>query len=104
MLKRTRNSFFLKPVFSVLAAFSIAVPASADDTEIFDAILASQNKPNILFVLDYSGSMRRDVNGNEILEGDDVTLSKLEVLKSAVDTLLEANACLLYTSPSPRDS
>ncbi len=92
MLKRTRNSFFLKPFFSVVAALTIAVPASADDTEIFDAILASQNKPNILFVLDYSGSMRSDVNGNEILEGDNVTLSKLEVLKSAVDTLLEANA------------
>lgn len=51
----------LSLVLSALAAVSIGGPASADDTEIFFAQNNAGVQPNILFVLDTSGSMGTDV-------------------------------------------
>jgi len=70
------------------ASAAIVVPATADDTDVFDAVLAGQNKPNILFVLDYSGSMQHDVTDAETNDDD---ARKITILKNAVSTLLEDN-------------
>jgi len=71
-------------------ALSISIPASADDIDVYSAVVASQVKPNIMFVLDYSGSMARDVNDQEVVDG--AAESKIEILKSAVNAVLQDNA------------
>ena len=92
-MSRTRkNRFITKPLVAAAAALTITVPATADDTEVFNAILAAQNKPNILFVLDYSGSMDDDVYNQDIPDTDTTTQSKFEVLNEAVNTLMQDNA------------
>lgn len=90
MLKSTRNRFISKPLIIAAVALTTSISATADDLDVFDAVLASQTKPNILFVLDYSGSMKKDVNGDDIPSGSD-TLSKITILQDAVDALLESN-------------
>ena len=127
-------SLLNRPLLAFTTALTVSVSATADDLDIYDAILASQTKPNIVFVLDYSGSMDEDVNN--VLVTDSSVETKLDVLKMAVDSVLQDNAgkinagigsiynyrssgvkwpvsdveedahniCLLYTSPSPRDS
>ena len=80
---------FNKPLIIAATALTTSVTATADDLDVFRALIDSQNVPNILFVLDYSGSMGNDINNNEIT--DDTTLSKFEILESAVNNLLENN-------------
>ncbi len=65
------------------------LPANADDLDVYRSHLESQKKPNILFVLDYSGSMGRDVNGN--IPPASGQLSKMEILKQAVRKVLDEN-------------
>ncbi len=76
-------------LFAALATSAVAVPASADDLDVYRARIEAQQKPNILFVLDYSGSMNRDVNGKlPPARGKD---SRLTILKRAVLDVLEEN-------------
>lgn len=89
MKKSTRYRLIVKPLIAAASTLAVAVPATADDLDIYDSVLASQSKPNILFVLDYSGSMKDGVN-NQAVTGTEQ--SKLEILQSAVDTLLVENA------------
>ena len=71
------------------SAICIVLPAHADDLDVYNAVLAGQNKPNILFVLDYSGSMKEDVNGN--LPPAAGESPKIAILKTAVNELLDRN-------------
>jgi len=73
-------------VLSGIAAAIISVPATyADDTEIFfgkDGV-GSESNPNILFVLDNSGSMRTS---------DTPGTTRIEQVKSAMSTLLDQSS------------
>ena len=57
MYKLTRPSAFS---FGLILSLGISVPAQADDTEIYrvDSNLAGNAQPNVLFILDTSGSMK----------------------------------------------
>ncbi len=72
---------------SLLAALAFSLlsgaPVTADDLEVFTSGLSADSKPNILFVLDYSASMLREV------EGTNPQASRIEVLREAVGTVLE---------------
>ncbi len=83
-------SLLNRPLLAFTTALTVSVSATADDLDIYDAILASQTKPNIVFVLDYSGSMDEDVNN--ILVTDGSVETKLDILKKAVDSVLQDNA------------
>ena len=61
----------------------------ADDIDIYKAQFAGQAKPNIVFVLDYSGSMQQDVYGNNT--SDSGLPAKIDVLKTALAQVLEQN-------------
>jgi len=89
MLHFIANRLFYKPLIVAATALTTSFTATADDLDVFRAMLDSQNVPNILFVLDYSGSMNQDINGNQI--NDTTTLSKFDILESAVNNLLENN-------------
>ncbi len=65
------------------AALVVSSTAMADDTEVFAAQIAASAKPNLVFVLDYSGSM------NDALPG--ATDSKISILRTAVKQVLAAN-------------
>lgn len=86
MRKCVQNRLIRKSLIAAAAAFFTSVPVTADDLDVFDALLANQNKPNILFVLDYSSSMRKRVQIDET-----TSLSRISILKTAVNTLLETN-------------
>lgn len=62
--------------------------SQADDIDVYTAQLAAQQKPNILFVLDYSGSMRGDIFGSY---ADNGNAKKIDILKSAMHTVLNNN-------------
>lgn len=91
MRKYSRYKQVKTPLITFLTALLVSITASADDIDIYNAPADSQTKPNILFVLDYSGSMRNDVNGNTIAADDTTTLSRISILRTAVGTLLEEN-------------
>jgi len=78
-----------KPLIAATTALITSISATADDLEVFDAMLNSQNLPNILFVLDYSGSMGQDIYGN--YPTDTTTPTKSDILVAAVNNLLENN-------------
>lgn len=61
----------------------------ADDIDVYKARFSAQNKPNILFLLDYSGSMKDDVYGNNPTVSG--LSSKLDILKEAMVRVLEEN-------------
>jgi len=74
-----------KPVLHAgVAALLVSTSAMADDTEVFTAQIAASAKPNLLFVLDYSGSMADPVPGPS-------TDKKIDVLKTAVRQLMLEN-------------
>jgi len=60
-----------------------ALSASADDLDVYRAELDAQKRPNVLFVLDYSGSMGRGVPGTGA--------TRIETLKRAVRAVVENN-------------
>jgi hypothetical protein len=61
----------------------------ADDIDVYTAKIAAQKKPNILFVLDYSGSMGWDIFGNNVsVSGND---ARIDILKNAMHELLDSN-------------
>lgn len=89
MFNKHRTGIQCRPFLCASLTLILSLPASADDTDVFDAIIKSQSKPNVLFVLDYSDSMLTDVNNKKIT--DSSVPSKLNVLQSAVEQLLESN-------------
>jgi len=75
------------PTYLAAAMASIISSTSfADDIDIYTSSITGKPKPNILFVLDYSGSMRWDVNGRD----PDKTgqPARIDILKKAMDTVL----------------
>ena len=76
-------------ILALAATALLALPAAADDIDVYTARIAAQKKPNILFVLDYSGSMNEDVDGNDARRSG--RPRKIDVLKDAMDGVLEAN-------------
>ena len=83
---------FLKHKFStfILALFYVllAAPVIADDTEIYFTSQGSEGNPNILFVLDSSGSMAQDVAGNDLDTGASDPNSRYQIMKRALETAL----------------
>lgn len=66
----------------------LATVAQADDIDIYTSQIAPQRKPNVLFVLDYSGSMLWDIEGNDPDHGE---ASRIEILREAIHTVLADN-------------
>ena len=65
----------------------VASAASADDLSVYTAGLTQSMKPNVLLVLDFSGSMARDINNNKInISGEP---AKIDILRDAVDILMQ---------------
>lgn len=69
---------------------ALVTSAQADDIEVYTAGLGQSLNPNILFVLDMSGSMKRDVNGDQTSSSG--LPSRISILKTAVEQLLDQNA------------
>lgn len=74
-----------RTAIACISALCISLPATADDLDVYTAQLAGQIKPNVLLVLDYSGSMSRDVDGNSTSVDED---KKISILKEAVNDLM----------------
>lgn len=72
-----------------LVVGTISTGAQADDIDVYKARIANQQKPNILFVLDYSGSMGWDTSG--IFRSTSRGPSRISVLKSAMNQILDSN-------------
>ena len=89
MRKLDKKRLFKQPLIVSAVALAIAAPASADDLDVFNAVLASQVKPNIVFVLDYSGSMKQDTDNNDV-DSSSTTQAKIDILNEAVNAVLEA--------------
>jgi len=81
--KQNLSSFFLA-FFYVLSA----TPVMADDSEIYFTSQGSEGNPNILFVLDTSGSMNDDVDGNELPNGGDDPSSRYQIMRRSLETVL----------------
>ncbi len=73
---------------SSVLLLSLAAAAQADDIDVYTAQVSAQQKPNILFVLDYSGSMAADIYGSYEDNGNP---KKIDILKSAMHTVLDNN-------------
>lgn len=70
-------------------AVLVCLPAMADDLDVYRSQVAKQQKPNILFVLDYSGSMAWDVNGNEVFTSGQPR--RIDILREAVVQTMDEN-------------
>lgn len=80
---------FIKCIATACITCCVSLSAMADDIDVYLAQIAAQKKPNILFVLDYSGSMGWDIYGNRAsISGND---ARIDILKNAMDELLENN-------------
>ena len=74
---------------AILLAALLALAARADDTEIyFDADLNAA-RPNVLFILDTSGSMARAPDGSELPGGADNPGSRYQIMKRALLKVLQ---------------
>lgn len=73
--------------FVAISCLFTVLSTNADDTEVFYSVNVS--KPNLLFVLDNSGSMKWDLDGNNI-GANSTKKSRLDVLKEAVQSVLES--------------
>lgn len=71
------------------ATCAASLPLQADDIDVYTARIAAQKKPNVLFVLDYSGSMREDIAGGRASESG--LPVKIDVLRDTMDQVLAAN-------------
>lgn len=65
------------------AALLIAMPATADDIEVFTAGVSANSRPNIMFVLDFSGSMNEGVPSS--------TSTRAEILETALAQVIDLN-------------
>ena len=78
-----------RSALSLLVAALLVLPVQADDIDVYTARLTERHKPNILFVLDYSGSMQQDVYGSgTTYPGFE---SKIDILRAAIDEVLRRN-------------
>ena len=68
---------------AAITAALTSTPVLADDIDIYTSQISSQQRPNLLFVLDYSSSMR-----DPIVAGG---LPKIDILKNAMVTVLNDN-------------
>lgn len=66
----------------------LALSAHADDIDVYTAQIAAKQKPNILFVLDYSGSMNDNINGGRASRANP---AKIDILKRAMRQVLDEN-------------
>ncbi|MFK7891945.1 MAG: pilus assembly protein [Granulosicoccus sp.] len=87
--------FAVKPgkLKSCTQAFAIILGlssvAQADDIDVYTAKIAALEKPNVLFILDYSGSMGWDIyGGNAYASGNP---ARIDILKDAMAEVLERN-------------
>jgi len=71
------------------ACLALPMAAPADDLDVYRAALEAQKRPNVLFVLDYSGSMGRDLAGNEAATSGQP--ARIDILKRAVRTVINDN-------------
>jgi len=78
----------LAPTLVAFIATSFCLNAQADDLDVYRALIAAEKKPNILFVLDYSGSMAEDVDGRY---HQPIQKRKITILKKAMNRLLDDN-------------
>jgi type IV pilus assembly protein PilY1 len=76
-------------ILALLYALSVA-PVFADDAEIYFTSQGSEGNPNILFVLDSSGSMARDIDGNELANDGNNPASRYQIMRRSLDTVLGA--------------
>lgn len=80
----SRVQFLLATMLTCSVSFS----AMADDIDVYKAQIAAQQNPNILFVLDYSGSMNLSATRSGFSQNQ---ASRIEVLRDAIDELIDAN-------------
>jgi len=80
-----KNKFWNVAFLSVLLSWTLITPSYADDTEIFfgQSTDAFETNPNILFVLDVSGSMTYR---------DGTSVSRLDRMKNAMRLLLDQSS------------
>ena len=71
---------------ATVTAALMSAPVLADDIDVYTSQISSQQRPNLLFVLDYSGSM-----GDPITNADGTTSTKIDILKSAMTNVLDTN-------------
>lgn len=89
MMNRILACFRKTPVFiSLSLVVTVGSSAIADDLSVYTTGINAAARPNILFVLDYSGSMDEDVNGDY---GTGLP-TKESILEAAVNGLLAQNA------------
>jgi len=74
--------------FATLFAALLTASAHADDIDVYTAQIAANQKPNILFVLDYSGSMNRNIRGGRANRNNP---AKIDILKEAMAQVLDSN-------------
>lgn len=74
---------------AALSALLVSTAASADDISVYTKQLGDQ-KPNILFVLDYSRSMKKDINGDD--PSSTGLPAKIDILKDAVNNVIDEYA------------
>lgn len=79
----------LNSLLAAVLAGAFSASALADDIDVYKSRIAQQQKPNILFVLDYSGSMGWDISGVEWSTGPSPL--RITVLQSAMDQILDSN-------------
>ncbi|MBX2825658.1 MAG: hypothetical protein KTR33_13065, partial [Gammaproteobacteria bacterium] len=82
VLKRVYRRF-LGAFITLAVSLGMLATASADDIEVFTAGVSANSRPNILFVLDFSGSMNEGVPSS--------TSSRAEILEEALNQVIDLN-------------
>jgi len=78
-----------KCLMVAVMASIVSAGALADDIDIYTARVTAQKKPNILFLLDYSGSMNWDTTG--IYGSTSAGPSRISILKNTMNQILDDN-------------
>jgi len=84
----SRSAVRCSPLACALALL-VPLSATADDIDVYRAGVVGSAKPNVLFVLDYSGSMQEDVLGGDAAVSGQP--KKIDVLKGIMSQLLLEN-------------
>ena len=113
MLFRNRDKEKPQGASVRLASYTVLGVVATVFSSVFPPVFTSQtnraliNAPVIPLTTPISGVVKISGNGRAAVENDKVdntTLIGLKVQLAALDNeLRQKNACLLYTSPSPRD-
>jgi type IV pilus assembly protein PilY1 len=86
-----KNSHTLA-IATCLFALSVNMPLRADDTEIYQGVEGDSHTPNVLFIIDTSGSMAHTPGSNNETDGtNDINNnpSKLTIVKDVFDSLID---------------